>query len=209
LMRFEKGRSKTNRNIWKDKQMLQPNRNKNTRLSTPITWLLVFLLILVIAGIIIGVKYLLPSLEAQQPTPQNTPSPSPSPSPTSTPYFLASFEVLANKGWQTTGVQVNAGDQLEITYVSGIWTGKTGNNIFTGPEGGHPSQDYFCSSMSHKETGYNALIGKIWYGKPFMVGKHFVGTADISGTLYLRMNDCDVWLEDNEGSVVVTIQISQ
>ena len=185
--------------------MLQPNRNRNTRLSAPITWLLILLLLLVIAGVIIGVKFLLPGIEAQQPIPQNTPSPSHS--PTSTPYSIATFDVSAVKGWQNTGVQVNAGDRLEITYVSGIWTGKTGNNIFSGPEGGHTSQDYFCNPMSHKETGFNALIGKIWYGKPFMVGQHFAGTVHISGTLYLRMNDCDEWLADNEGSVIVTIQV--
>jgi len=158
---------------------------------------------------------LLPGLEAQQPTLQNTPSPSPSPSqspspsPTSAPYLLTTFKVLAAKGWQDTGVQVNAGDILEISYVSGLWTGKIGLNDYSDPEGGHPSQDYFCNSMSHEETGFNALIGKIRYGKPFLVGRHFLGTANISGTLYLRMNDCDEWLEDNEGSVVVTIQISQ
>ena len=184
--------------------MLQPDRNKNTRLSTPITWFLILLLLLVIAGVIIGVKYLLPSLKAQQ-TPQNTPSPSAS--QTSTPYSIATVEVFAAKGWQDTRVQVRAGDSLEITCVSGIWAGKTGNSIFTGPEGGHPSQDYFCNPISHKETGFNALIGKIWYGKPFMVGRHFTGTAGISGTLYLRMNDCDNWIADNEGSVSVTIQV--
>jgi hypothetical protein len=182
-------------------------------------WLLILLLILVIAGVIFGAKYLLPGLKAQQPTLQNTPSPShppspsqppsPSPSPTSTPNYFTTFEVLAAKGWQDTGVQVNAGDILEISYVSGLWTGKIGLNDYSGPEGGHPSQDYLCNPMSHKETGFNALIGIIWTGKPFMVGRHFTGTADISGGLYLRMNDCDEWLEDNEGSVVVTIQIWQ
>jgi hypothetical protein len=205
-MHFEKGISKTTGTVGRI-TMLQPKRNRKARLSTPITWLLVLLLILVIVGVIIGVKYLLPGLEAQQPKPQNTPSPSPS--PISTPYFLATFEVLAAKVWQDTGVQVNAGDILEISYVSGLWTGKLGTNAYSGPEGGHPSQDYFCNPMSHEETGFNALIGKIRYGKPFLVGRHFLGTANISGTLYLRMNDCDEWLEDNEGSVVVTIQISQ
>jgi len=183
--------------------MLQPDRSKNRRLSTPISWLLILLLLLVIAGAVIGVIFLVPEIEAQQPTPQIMPSPS----PTSIPYLLTTFEVLAAKGWQNTGVQVSAGDSLEITYISGIWSGKTGNNLFTGPEGGHPSRDYFCSPISHEETGFNALIGKIWYGKPFLVGRHFTGTADISGTLYLRMNDCDVWLEDNEGSVIVTIHV--
>jgi len=205
-MRFEKGRSKTNRNIWKDKQMLQPNRNKNTRLSTPITWLLVLLLLLVIAGVIIGVYYLVPSLEAQQ-TPQTTPFPSPS--PTSTPYLVATFEVLAAKGWQDTGVYVNSDDQVEIIYVKGLWTGKSGLKNYTGPAGGKPSQDNPCNPMSHQETGYNALIGKIWYGKPFLVGQHFTGKALISGTIYLRMNDCDQWLADNVGSVHVLIQISR
>jgi hypothetical protein len=212
---MDKQDNRNNRRI----TMVQPDRNKSTRLSAPITWLLILLLLLVIAGAIIGVKFLLPGLEAPQPTLQNTPSPSQSPSPspspststspTSTPYLLTTFEVLAAKGWQDTGVQVIAGDILEISYVSGLWTGKIGLNDYSGPEGGHPSVDYSCNSMSHKETGFNALIGTIWTGKPFMVGRQFTGTADISGGLYLRMNDCDEWLEDNEGSVVVTIQIWQ
>ena len=186
--------------------MLRPDRNRNARLSAPIPWLLILLLLLLIAGVIIGVKYLLPSLKAQQ-TPQNTPSPSAS--QTSTPYSIATVEVFAAKGWQDTGVYVNSGDQVEIIYVKGLWTGKSGLNNYTGPAGGKPSRDNPCFPMSQNETGYNALIGKIWYGKPFLVGQHFTGKALISGTLYLRLNDCDQWLADNDGSVHVLIQISR
>jgi len=185
--------------------MLQQNRPGK---MIPLTWALVFLLVIVFTGVILGVKFLLPNLESVQPPQQNPIPTSTSTSPTSTPYSKAAFEVLANQGWQSTGVQVKSGDLLSITFISGIWSGKTGNNLFTGPERGHPSQDYNCNPLPHKETGYNALIGKIWYGKPFVVGRRFLGSADISGTLYLRMNDCDEWLEDNEGSIVVNIQLS-
>jgi len=167
-------------------------------------------LVLVIVGIFLSIKYLLPNNEEQQPTQQVIPSlTASSREPTSTPYLAGNVEIFANKGWQSTGLQVETGDIIEITYVSGLWTGKTGNNIFSGPEGGHPSQDYPCNPISHKASGYNALIGKIWYASPFMVGRHFLGTTDVAGTLYLRMNDCDEWLVDNEGSIIVSIQVSQ
>lgn len=129
--------------------------------------------------------------------------------PTNTPYSSVPFEVFAAKGWQDTGVYVNSGDQVEIIYVKGLWTGKSGLKNYTGPAGGKPSRGNPCNPMSHIETGYNALIGKIWYGKPFLVGQHFTGKALISGTLFLRMNDCDQWLDDNDGSVHVLIQISR
>jgi hypothetical protein len=189
--------------------MSSPFRNSSPRLPASSAWLLVAVILLLAMGAVAAVYFFLPGLESRQPTPQSTASPTPLPSPTATPYAFVTVEVAAAAGWQSTGLQVNLGDKLEITYVSGLWTGKTGNAFLTGPEGGHPSQDYICNPMSHKETGFNALIGKIWYGEPFKVGRHFAGTADVAGTLYLRMNDCDKWLVDNEGSVVVTIQVGR
>ena len=173
--------------------------------SSPRTWWVILIVFLLLIGLALAIWLYLPQFQVYEPflpiATQFTPTP--------TPYITETFEVIAAKGWQDTGVQVNSGDRLEMIYIEGLWTGKTENNNYTGPEGGKPSQDYPCSPISHKETGYNALIGKIWYGKPFMVGRHFIGTALISGTLYLRMNDCDEWLADNEGSVYVTIQISR
>lgn len=173
--------------------------------SSPRTWLLISILFLLLIGAAIVIWFFLPLPQyftLIPPTATQIP-------PTQTPYTSVPFEVFAAKGWQDTGVYVNSGDQLEIIYVVGLWTGKSGLNIYTGPAGGKPSQDNPCYSMSHQETGYNALIGKIWYGKPFFVGQHFTGKALISGTLYLRMNDCDQWLADNVGSVHVIIQISR
>ena len=189
-----------------DQNSHQPDRLK-TNTSSLRTWLLIAIAFLLLIGTAIAVWLYLSSFQVPvQPLLIATQSIPTFPIPT--PIISTTFEVFAAKGWQDTGVIVNSGDRLEMIYVKGLWTGKSGSNNYTGPEGGKPSRDNPCNPLPQSETGYNALIGKIWYGKPFMVGDHFIGTSLISGTLYLRMNDCDEWLEDNRGSVHVTIQIS-
>jgi len=174
-------------------------------------WLSLTIVCLLLIGTAVAIWLYLPSFQISVPVPPIvTPSISTiSTIPTPTPIISTTFEVFAAKGWQDSGIHVNVGDRLEVIYTKGLWTEKSGSDNYTGPEGGKPSRDYPCNPLPHSETGYNALIGKIWFGKPFMVGDHFVGTSLISGTLYLRMNDCDEWLIDNEGSVYVTIQISR
>ena len=61
--------------------------------------------------------------------------------------------------------------------------------------------------MDQRVTGRNALIGRIDEGDPFIVNLEFDDTVQVTGTVYLRMNDCDHWLYDNDGSVVVSIQV--
>ncbi len=181
------------------------HHNRNGGFSILRRWLLISIVFLLWIGVALIIWFYFPQLADSILIPPTATQLL----PTSTPYSSVPFEVFAAKGWQDTGVFVNSGDQVEIIYVKGLWTEKKGINYYTGPAGGKSSQDNPCNPMSHKETGYNALIGKIWYGKPFLVGQYFTGKALISGTLYLRMNDCDQWLADNDGSVHLLIQISR
>lgn len=55
----------------------------------------------------------------------------------------------------------------------------------------------------------SSLIGKIGNGQPFKVGYQYIGSPADTGTLYLRMNDCDKLLFDNAGSITVRISVRQ
>jgi hypothetical protein len=47
-----------------------------------------------------------------------------------------SFIVQANQPWQSTGVEINKGDFIEIVYVSGEWTGRSSAPGLSGPDFG-------------------------------------------------------------------------
>lgn len=153
----------------------------------------------------------------QQPIATNEPSTqSPQILPTSTSIqptatqetFVTIFEVFSNLSWQDTGVQIMAGDALRI-----IWDGKSkwrGANIgdFSDPLGGFidPNPNYACPPlMPSDEAGWNALVAKI--GEAGVPTNPFKVIPTGEGNLYLAMNDCDTQRYDNEGSVVVTIEV--
>jgi len=118
------------------------------------------------------------------------------------------FEVFANLSWQDTGVQINSGDRLRI-----IWDGKSkwrGVNTgdFSDPLGGYidPNSNYACPPlMPADQAGWNALVAKI--GENGTPTNPFKLIPSGNGTLYLAMNDCDKQRYDNEGSVIVTIEV--
>ena len=140
-------------------------------------------------------------------TPTNTATPTLTPTNTATPTPTSKMvEVIARLPWQDSGITVQAGDFIHIVYTSGQWRGQNVGG-YTGPE--NPpgiEQDYSCMPMTQSIIGKNALIGRIGNNTPFKVGLQFTGTVLSEGVLYLRMNDCDTWLSDNDGSVFVSIQ---
>lgn len=142
-----------------------------------------------------------PTIQPSQPVP-------PPLSPTLTPLTWAietSFIVQANQPWQSTGVEINRGDFLEIVYVSGEWTGRSSSPGFSGPDfGSSPENTDECYPIRGEGS---SLIGKIGNGQPFKVGYQYFGNPTDTGILYLRMNDCDKLLFDNAGSITVRIRI--
>lgn len=115
------------------------------------------------------------------------------------------FVVQANQPWQDTGIELRKGTPFIITYVSGEWTGKSGDGGMSGPDYG-PSSANSDACFPIRGEG-SSLIGKIGVGSPFKVGYQYIGEAQDSGFLFLRMNDCDSWLFDNKGSITVRIQV--
>jgi hypothetical protein len=144
---------------------------------------------------------------SQQPS---TPLPQLPPLPSSSPEIAPSnvdinVTVEANQGWQSTGVSVVQGQQFRIQYISGQWTYWRGTIDMLDANG----DSYICSAtsccepMPHNRKG--ALIGKVG-NEVFFVGNGSTFTANYSGQLSLRINDCDdIDLADNVGAVSVKI----
>ncbi len=111
-------------------------------------------------------------------------------------------EIFADQDWQNSGVIVNRGDIVRITYFEGFWSPWSGE-ICTAL--GVPETDPIISNIV---TGvlHASLIGMIGNGAPFYVGDQLEFVADEEGSLYLRINDTN--LEDNAGSIYVGIEIN-
>lgn len=141
---------------------------------------------------------------------QPTPTPAiPLPSLTTPNPLIASisFVVQAKAAWQDAGIQVQSGDLLHITYVSGEWTGKSGVGGLSGPYFG-PAPENTDECFPIRGEGPD-LVGRIGTGTPFIIGYEYNSRVQDMGNLQLRMNDCDKWLYDNAGSITVNIQQSR
>ena len=111
--------------------------------------------------------------------------------------------IQANQPWQPSGVQVTSGDTVKILGM-GKWSQAPGLNVWSGPEG---------LDGTGKEVPWinaNALMGKIGNkGKPFEVGSELEIRAKGEGEIYLAINDPFPWIQDNSGSMQVTIYTGQ
>jgi hypothetical protein len=120
------------------------------------------------------------------------------------------FDVLAAAPWQASGVRLQNGESVRITYVGGQWRAAGGPENNSDPLGSRPGDDRVADPecrfpMPQRASGANALIARIGEdGAPF---NPFKTTRTGAGMLYLRLNDCDKYLSDNVGRVRVSIQV--
>jgi hypothetical protein len=147
-------------------------------------------------------------MSTRTPSPTSTPVSTPSPS---IPIFEQYTEVHANQGWQDTGIFIFRGDEVQIHYVSGEWTHWIGQVPYSDASGKY---GYICAaSMQPSEcvepvpdfpTG--ALIGKVG-NQMLKIGNTFSFTSEEEGYLLLRINDADVGLYDNAGTITVQVAV--
>ena len=149
-------------------------------------------------------------LSIRSATPIGTPT---NPTATHAALIPASTElsVIASDSWQDTNIQINAGDKLWIEYKAGKWSSRDYGvqGYYVAPGAESTTETYDCMPIPQTETGLNGLIGKIGDGQPFIVNEKFEGIAPNSGALFLRMNDCDEWLSDNDGNITVAIYVNR
>ena len=114
---------------------------------------------------------------------------------------IGQTRVFAYRGWQSVGVRLNEGDEVEIS-AGGEWLYTPGE--IHGPEGHarYPAPTFYPLT----DAPGGVLIGRIGEkGSPFLVGGRTWREAQQSGALYLRIND-DM-LGDNWGWVEVDIDV--
>ncbi|MQY03254.1 hypothetical protein [Actinomadura macrotermitis] len=132
------------------------------------------------------------------------------------------IDIHANQGWQDTGFALPAhqADTGWILRSEGAWCFNTGARDFATRDANarKPNDTRFFDAATSGRTEYpyhgeggqvGQLIGR-WgtSGQPFVVGTHAnledTGHAG-GGTLWLRINDDDKGLRDNDGHLTVTI----
>lgn len=117
-----------------------------------------------------------------------------------------SIEVVASRGWQSTGISVQQGEEVALSYVEGEWTGDTRHWPYVDADGygADPMSWQGCKVL--QTVTYGTLLGRVGGGSTFRVGNGGHFRASAAGTLQLRMNDGDGCLTDNDGSIVVAVQ---
>lgn len=128
--------------------------------------------------------------------------------------FPKTVTVQATSPWADTGIQIQSGSTVAVTYLSGTWTADPKDNndkLYTAAG----SPDIVVSPSQPKypmvDVSMGALIGRIGEGAPFLIGNGPVSVPDTtSGPLQLCINDdltgaYGAGLSDNKGSVTVQI----
>jgi hypothetical protein len=110
----------------------------------------------------------------------------------------SSARIYAYKGWQSTGLFLQAGESYTLR-ARGAWQ-YTPLIKASGPQGVYRAAP---ETYPLPEVWAGALLARIGEdGAPFAVGSAVSGRAEAGGMLYLRIND-DL-LGDNQGAMEVT-----
>jgi len=124
------------------------------------------------------------------------------------------IQVNSNQAWQDTGVTVQSGSPVAISYKSGQWTADPNTNDGNLYDAnGNPNIIVTQSGYPIQNANMGALIGKVSTNPPFLIGNGpAVTPAGQSGSLQLCINDDlhmkhGAGLTDNIGSLQVSIQL--
>jgi len=122
-----------------------------------------------------------------------------------TPRVNELISVEGNVRWGDSGIIVNEGDVIKISYKSGEWGGTSGIS----------TNGWDCDSASYSDglmstAPGSSLIGRIGDSEPFCVGDSPVFTSQSSGKLYFSLNDCITTgcYSDNHGSVILLVSVT-
>jgi hypothetical protein len=119
-----------------------------------------------------------------------------------------SVTVLADRGWQSTGIALVPGETYQLR-ASGRYLLAQGDETWSSEPNGvtltyHRGQPLgtLLAAVRNDKPGANNPSGLI---KPLVVGLARTLVVDRPGTLYLRINDSPGRLADNAGSAQVEI----
>jgi Ca2+-binding EF-hand superfamily protein len=110
------------------------------------------------------------------------------------------FSVDANRRWTDTGIDVRPGDVIGVQAEGNVTLSSNAQDVAS-PGGSATGRRAQGAPLPDQPAG--ALIARIGYGAPLVVGRDGSFTAHIAGRLYLGVNDD--YLLDNEGQFRVTL----
>ena len=112
------------------------------------------------------------------------------------------FDVSADQAWANTGIRVKKGEHLNIAYLSGTIT--DADSAVADADG----SGYICGHADCCEplpvVPRLALIGQVGE-EIFYIGNGGDLQMPDSGHLFLRVNDCNMGLYDNDGHLSIII----
>lgn len=138
------------------------------------------------------------------------PEVTPVPTATATPYnpnapTSGSTQVDAKLVWQDTGILIKKNSDVFIEVTTGTWTHWQGVRPYNNGDGEGAS----CGSATCAEPmpfySKGGLIGRVG-DQIFAIGSSESINLPVSGILYLRINDPDNGLFDNDGVLTVAVQ---
>ncbi|MBI4674172.1 MAG: carboxypeptidase regulatory-like domain-containing protein [Chloroflexi bacterium] len=117
--------------------------------------------------------------------------------------------ITSRSGWQLTPLTLQQGDQFNVSYVGGTWTVDQVNFPYVGPAGYPPEIDnqigYWSECKKVYTLPFATLWGKVGNGAIIAIRRGGQFTADVSGPLYLRINDQASCMDDNDGIVEMRV----
>jgi len=144
----------------------------------------------------------------------STTAPSPMPTPTlmlatpngemtpsDIPAETISAEIFANLAWQPTGAIVKAGEKITI-QTSGAWKHSEPELSY-----GTGGTEWMDTNSVLPSAPVGSLIARIGRGQPFEIGTRSTFVVDRAGPLQLSMNDSNGMFGNNEGSLVVQLDL--
>jgi hypothetical protein len=117
------------------------------------------------------------------------------------------LDVNAGQAWTDTGVDVKAGDSVNITATGTV---SFDANRTSGPEGLPRGWKDLTMQYPVTNSGRGALIGRFTdheWARPFLIGTHLERTAPVAGRLFLGVNQQASAL--GTGSFQVTIEVTE
>ena len=113
--------------------------------------------------------------------------------------------IAADRGWQSSGVRLAAGKSYRIT-ASGRYEIANDGQPWPCEPGGVTIEYHDGRPLGMLLGAIDGRGGQTTLARPFNVGLGTTIKPDASGTLYLRVNDAAGRLNDNRGTLTVTVQ---
>lgn len=121
--------------------------------------------------------------------------------------------ISADRGWQSSGIQLAAGTQYRLTAHGRYQVADQPQVCWCEPNGvtihyyhGRPL-GMLLAAIRPDEVETNRANGPGDFLDPYAVGLETGITPQISGTLYLRVNESPAALADNAGDLEVTVEV--